>query len=154
MINIGFPRTSREWDMGRELLLEYANSRNFDCAMGNVEEEAAQLNLRYAPPQGFFLLAQKEELPVGCVAFRPFAEGVCEMKRLYVRPGFRGLNLGKKLIEAITENSREAGYHKLLLDTLPDMSAAIHLYKQFGFTRIAAYNNNPAAGVQHYELKL
>lgn len=154
MIRIALPRTSEEWDMGRDLLLEYANSRNFDCAMGNVEEEAAQLHLRYAPQKGVFLLAQKENLPVGCVAFRPFAEGVCEMKRLYVRPGFRGLNLGKQLVEAIIEKSREVGYHKLLLDTLPDMHAAIHLYKQFGFGRIAAYNNNPAAGVQHFELKL
>ncbi len=154
MITIAVPANSIEWDKGRALLLEYATSRDFDCAMGNVKEEARQLHLRYGQPEGIFLLAQKNGEAAGCVAFRLFAEGACEMKRLYVRPSFRGMNIGRRLIEAIIDNSRKAGYEKLLLDTLPDMAEAKHLYGQFGFSRIAAYNNNPAKGVQHFELKL
>lgn len=154
MVVIAPPDTPLAWDMARALVLEYATSRQFDGAMCNINEEIEQLHLRYQAPQGLFLLAQKNNQGAGCVAFRPFAEGVCEMKRLYVSPNFRVESLGKTLIETIIENSRKAGYSRLLLDSLPDMIAAKHLYQQLGFVRIAPYNNNPAPGVQHFELKL
>lgn len=154
MISLETPTNTLEWDLARSLLLEYAASRQFDCAMGNVEEEAAQLQLRYQQPEGMFLLAQKNGQAAGCVAFRPFSEGICEMKRLYVRPHFRGEGLGRSLIEKIIVNSKKAGYSTLLLDTLPDMVVAKHLYQQFGFLQIDPYNNNPAPGVRHFELKL
>lgn len=154
MMSIDTPTNTREWDLARSLLLEYASSRQFDCAMGNVQQEAAELHLRYQQPKGMFLLAQKNGQAAGCAAFRPFSEGVCEMKRLYVRPLFRGESLGRRLIEKIIVNSRKAGYSKLLLDTLPDMVVAKHLYQQFGFEQIEPYNNNPAPGVRHFELKL
>lgn len=137
----------------RSLFEEYADSLGVDLGFQDFERELAELPGDYAPPRGRLLLALAPE-PAGCVALRPFEPGVCEMKRLYVRPAYRGTGLGKLLAERIIEAGRKAGYERMRLDTLPTMGAARALYRSFGFAEIAAYRPNPIHGTTYFELAL
>lgn len=125
----------------KELFEGYAASLPIDLGYQDFDAELAGLPGRYAPPSGELLLARGEDCtPLGCVGLRPIApEGCCEMKRLFLRPGARGLGLGRALSEAIVAAARGLGYRELRLDTLPSMGAAISLYEQMGFKRIRPY---------------
>jgi ribosomal protein S18 acetylase RimI-like enzyme len=109
-----------------------------------------------ALPGGYdaILVAWEGEEIIGCVALRPFEDGVCEMKRLYVRPAGRRAGAGRALVEASVARARELGYATMRLDTLPTMSAAQALYLSLGFRQIERYNDNPIAGVLFFELTL
>jgi putative acetyltransferase len=137
----------------RALFEEYAASIGVDLSFQDFERELAELPGEYVPPGGRLLLALGPE-PAGCVALRPFEPGVCEMKRLYVRPVHRGSGLGRLLAEAIIEVGRDAGYERMRLDTLPSMAAARGLYSALGFVEIEAYRHNPIHGTTYFERAL
>ena len=150
------PARPDEMDKIRALLLEYAQMAGVDLCFQNFEEELATLPGRYAPPRGQFLIATCGDEAAGCIALRPFREEphVCEMKRLFVRPNFRGAGLGRRLALAIIERARETGYKKMRLDTLPQQVEAHRLYESLGFVDIEPYSDFPIAGSRFLELDL
>src|SRR5262249_25237300 len=127
---------------------------SFDLCFQGFESELASLPGDYSPPAGALLLARVDGEPVGCAALRRIDAATGELKRLYVRPGHRGLGLGRRLTETAVEAARERGYRRLRLDTTPEMAAAQDLYRSLGFREIAAYRENPVAGVRYLELDL
>lgn len=139
----------------RELFLEYAQSLNFSLCFQSFEQELAGLPGDYAPPHGRLVLATSRHRPAGCVALHKTAPEICEMKRLYVRPEFRGTGLGRQLAEHIIAEARNIGYHRIRLDTVePVMQTAVALYRRLGFQEIPPYRPNPIAGALYMELPL
>jgi len=121
----------------------------------NFEQELATLPGDYAPPHGRLLLAEYETKLAGCVALHKWEAGICEMKRLYLRPSFRGKGLGRVLAEAIITEARNIGYQHMRLDTIePIMKDAVEMYRKLGFREIAPYRPNPIAGAMYMELQL
>src|SRR5687767_917900 len=139
----------------RVLFEEYAAWLGINLCFQNFDKELAGLPGDYAPPDGRLLFAFEDEHLAGCVALRKIGEGVCEMKRLFVRPDFRGRGLGRRLTEDIVQEARQIGYQRIRLDTLPPkMNIAIGVYRSLGFKEIAAYYNNPVEGATFMELEL
>lgn len=139
----------------RELFLEYAQSLGFSLCFQNFDKELATLPGDYAPPEGRLLLAEWEGQPAACVALHKLEPGICEMKRLYLRPQFRGKGLGRVLADRIISEAREIAYRRMRLDTVePVMKDAVAMYRRIGFCEIAAYCPNPIAGALYMELQL
>lgn len=150
-------RAVGEGDMAAvaDLFREYEAFLGVSLCFQGFAEELAGLPGKYAPPSGELLLARVGDDVAGCVALRPLDEdGVCEMKRLYVRPAFRGTGAGRRLAEAIIAAGVERGYRAMRLDTLEKLGAAIKLYETLGFRRIGAYCANPLDGVLYMEKSL
>jgi ribosomal protein S18 acetylase RimI-like enzyme len=138
------------------LFLEYANSLAVSLCFQGFDEELAELPGAYAPPRGRLYLVHVDGAAAGCVGLRPLDSGHdrSEMKRLYLRPSFRGLGLGRRLAELVIAEARAIGYRKLVLDTLAEMKSARALYADLGFREIRAYYDNPLPGVLYAELDL
>src|SRR6201997_5613760 len=131
----------------RELFLEYAQSLGFSLCFQSFDQELAGLPGDYAPPDGRLLLAEYDGQFAGCVALHKLDERICEMKRLYLRPAFRGKGLGRILTERILQEARSIGYQTLRLDTVePVMKDAVAMYRRLGFREIAPYRANPIEG--------
>jgi putative acetyltransferase len=147
--------TPADINQARSLFREYSEGLGISLCFQNFEKELAELPGAYAPPDGRLLLAFWGERLAGCVGLRKIGDGVCEMKRLYVRPQFRGLGIGRKMAVLLIEEARALGYSKMRLDTLPlQMDKAIELYRFLGFYEIEPYYDNPVEGALFMELQL
>lgn len=147
--------TEEEIARARELFAEYSGGLGISLCFQDFEKELAELPGAYSPPSGRLFLAFDEEQLAGCVALRKLDEDTCEMKRLYVRPEFRGKRMGRALALKIIEEAGALGYERMRLDTLPDrMSAAIGMYRALGFCEIEPYYENPVEGALFMELRL
>lgn len=137
-----------------DMLVEgYSSFREY-LALQNYEEEVSHLELKYGMPQGRLYLAYYNAEPAGCIGLRRIDEGNCEMKRLYVRPAFRGRGIGAKLVKQVIADAKEIGYSYMLLDTLPFLQSAIRLYQAYGFYEIPQYNNSPVERAIYMKLDL
>jgi putative acetyltransferase len=144
-----------EMGMVRLLFREYADFLGFDLCFQGFEQELAELPGRYAPPSGRLLLATARDELAGCVALKKLGDGVCEMKRLFVRSRHRGIGLGRTLAEQIIREAKRLGYEAIRLDTVPSvMGSAVALYRSLGFRGIPAYYFNPVPGALFMELRL
>ncbi len=152
------PEHAGEFTQVREIFREYAASLGVDLAFQDFEAELASLPGEYGPARGALLLVRVDGALAGCCALRPLDSAdypnACEMKRLYVRPPFRGLGLGRMLAEAIMDAARLHAYDFVLLDTLDDMEAARTLYEDLGFVEIPPYYHNPIAGAHYLKAAL
>jgi len=140
----------------RQFFRNYAAWLGVDLSFQNFDQEMASLPGAYATPQGRLFLAEVDGRPAGCVGVRPLpdSEGVCEMKRLYVDPEFRGMGVGLELALAAINAAKAIGYRRLLLDTLPSMRMAVKLYRELGFTEAPAYYKTPVEGTMFLSLHL
>jgi GNAT superfamily N-acetyltransferase len=137
-----------------QLFVEYADYLGVDLCFQGFQQELDGLPGEYAPPDGRLLLAIDGDQPVGCVAVRNLGDGICELKRLYVRPEHRGKGLGRKLADVIVAEARAIGYKTMRLDSLTSLKEAAGLYQSLGFTEIPAYRYNPLPEAVYMELEL
>jgi putative acetyltransferase len=139
----------------RDLFMEYAASLNFSLCFQNFDVEVSRLPGEYASPLGRIILCRVNGQTAGCIAVKPLSEGICEMKRLFVRPAFRGRKLGRRLALHLIQEAKVIGYHSMRLDTIAGtMEGAIALYRSLGFEEIPPYYDNPIPNAVYLELKL
>jgi putative acetyltransferase len=153
-MNICQAITQEEIAQARCLFEEYAAWLNVDLCFQGFAFELAGLPGLYAAPRGRLLLALAGDEAAGCVALRPLDGDICEMKRLFVRPAFRGHGVGRILAERVIAEARSIGYSTMKLDTLPIMRAATYLYESLGFVCCPAYYDTPLKDTIFMELKL
>jgi GNAT superfamily N-acetyltransferase len=147
--------TPEQIELARTLFQEYGASLGFSLCFQNFDKELAGLPGDYAPPRGGLLIAYLDSQPAGCVALHEFGDGISEMKRLYVRPAFRGKRVGLALANAAIAAARDIGYQRMRLDTVPsEMADAVKMYRRLGFKEIAPYRTNPQPGTLYMELDL
>lgn len=154
-VNIVQAESVSQIDDARTIFREYEAWIDFDLCFQGFEAELASLPGKYSKPDGRLLLAYVDDRLAGCIAMRKLEDGICEMKRLFVRDEFRGLRIGINLIERLIADAREIGYSKMRLDTFPPkMGKAVSLYETHGFVEIPPYYENPHGDVLFMELSL
>ncbi|HUS18878.1 MAG TPA: GNAT family N-acetyltransferase [Terriglobales bacterium] len=158
MIRIRNAESVADIAAARALFTEYADSLGFSLCFQGFDQELTHLPGDYAPPRGRLLLAEVDGDLAGCAAlhgFGPAEQRTGEMKRLFVRPGFRGRGVGKELMDSVLAAAREIGYQRVVLDTVRGkMDTAIAMYRAYGFREVANYCENPVEGVLYMELEL
>ena len=154
LVEVVEPQSQEQIEESAMLFREYALGLDFDLSFQHFYDEMRTFPKQYSKPTGSILLAYEDHNPAGCVGLRKLDEGVCEMKRLYVRKKFRGKGIGRALVAKVIEMSGKLGYERMRLDTVPSMHEAIALYESFGFKRIPKYRENPIAGALFFELQL
>lgn len=142
-IRIREPRSQADLDTVRAIFREYEKDTGISLCFQGFEQELASLPGRYAPPAGRLFLLVDQDAAIGCIALRPLEPGLCEMKRLYVRPTHRGRGLGRVLAERLIADARSIGYHTMRLDTLENWRPAVGLYRALGFKPCERYNDDP-----------
>ena len=139
----------------RALFLEYARSLDFNLCFQSFDQELLDLPGKYAPPAGRLFLCRVNNAAAGCIALKPLEAGVCEMKRLFIRPAFRGHGIALMLCTRIIDEARRIGYSAMRLDTIAGtMAPAIALYMKLGFREIPPYYDNPIPNAAYFELWL
>jgi ribosomal protein S18 acetylase RimI-like enzyme len=156
MISIRRAATAEDFAVAKMLFREYQRAIDVDLCFQSFERELETLADMYGAPAGALFLATRstDGEPAGCVALRRLEPGICEMKRLYVRPDARGHHLGRELVEVLLGEARRLGYQRVRLDTLASMTAARALYGSLGFLKIPPYNEHPIEGTEFLELSL
>jgi putative acetyltransferase len=154
MLQLVQPDSPELWLAARRLVQEYAASLNFDLCFQDFAHELEVLDSEYGPPGGYFVLASWSGAFVGCGGLRRVDDSACEMKRLYIAPTHRGKGIGQAIARALIAQAGEAGYKSVLLDTLPSMAAAQHIYLGLGFMPTGPYRHNPVAGATFLKLQL
>jgi ribosomal protein S18 acetylase RimI-like enzyme len=155
MLTLKQVESVEEIEQTRQLFHEYVTWLGVNLCFQNYDKEVAELPGEYVPPTGRLYLAIENDQTAGCIALRKLDDGICEMKRLYVRPQFRGRRLGQTLIDRIIEDARQIGYRRMRLDTLPGkMDTAIAMYRALGFKDIERYYDNPYETAAFMELGL
>ena len=147
-------KTPQLFEESKKLFMEYAASLGCSPCLQNIEKELGDLPREYGPPDGRLLLAVHDGAYAGCVAFRKIGEGMCEMRRMFLRPGFRGKKIGKGLAMALLQEARKEGYVRMRLYTLPSMREAVSLYDSLGFTDIPPYGEHIIPDALYRELYL
>lgn len=146
--------TYQKLDAVRELFSEYADELGEDLTFQHFDEELNDPLKKYGPPNGSLLIAYWYNEPAGCIALQPLEQGLCEMKRLYVRPQYREHGIGDYLIKKLVHEGYKKGYKKMVLDTLQRLKEAIRLYEMNGFESVSAYYENPLPEVVFMEKEL
>ena len=144
----------KDYKLAADLFREYAAKLAVDLDFQDFNGELAQIDQIYGKPAGILFLAYEKADALGCFGIRKLEEGICELKRMYLREEARGRGYGKELLSFAMSQARKLGYKKMRLDTLPDMQQAIRLYEKLGFYEIPAYRYNPVKGTRYLEIKL
>lgn len=147
-------KTDSEFESGKILFKEYSDSLSFSLDFQDFEKEMESVPKKYGAPVGTLILCHYEDVVVGCVGVRSLEEGIAEIKRLYVKPEYRSLKLGKQLMVLAVEEAKDLGYAFIRLDTVREMKAAISLYEKMGFYEIDAYCYNPLENPVYMEKAL
>lgn len=157
MENIHFKiaETAQDFEEGKKLFEEYAASLDFDLGFQGFKNELAAISRQYQPPEGALLICiYNDKEAVSCAGIRKLSETTAELKRLYVKPAFRRLKIGKELLALAIDTAKKLHYHYIRLDTVPGQEKAQELYHYLGFYTIDAYRHNPIAGTIYMEKKL
>ena len=144
-------QSEKEFSNAMLLFQEYANSLNISLDFQHFDEELKVIGKMYGPPDGYLIVTYESDIPIACAAFRKIDEGVCEVKRMYVKPTHRKLGIADSLLNMLIEKATSMGYHLMRLDTLDTMIPAIALYKKYGFYKIDAYYFNPNENTVYME---
>jgi len=153
-VDFKFAKTIEDFDQGKELFLEYASTLNIDLSFQDFTEEIESINVQYNFPKGALIIVYENEKPIGCAGIRKIEGNIAELKRMYIKPDFRGKKIGHQLMEMSLKKALDLGYCKIRLDTLPEMKNAQTLYRNYGFYEIEAYRFNPIQGTVFMELIL
>jgi len=147
-------KTTKEFKKAKALFDEYIEHLRIDHQFVETENGTDSIQKKYSKPEGLLLMIYHNNKPVGCGAIKKFSEETAELKRMYVKFEYQGLGLGKILLENLIRNAKEMGYKFILLDTLPAMASAIHLYEDFGFKETKRFNDNPSEDARFFKLSL